>query len=151
MCCRVMAKVLVEHFLVWQHLLRVRVVKTVLIVLLTLIWAGASNHCKLELIPGLEFLACCDHEDTAPHEDDDCETDGCATFENQLYKTETAQVSVSAPTFLLAAFLSPLWTELSTPPTVVHILPDSAPAVLPRVWQFSYRTALPPRAPSLLS
>ena len=28
---------------------------------------------------------------------------------------------------------------------------DAAPIVLPRVWQFSYRTALPPRAPSLLS
>ena len=144
-----MAKVLVEHFVVWQHLLPVRVVKTVLIVLLALVWAAASNHCKLEQIPGLQFLACCDHEGTTPHQD--CQNDGCATFENQLYKTETAQLSVPAPTFLFAAFLSPMWTELSDPPTVTHILHDSAPAVLPRIWQFTYRTALPPRAPSLLS
>jgi len=126
-------------------------VKTVLVVLLALIWAVASNHCKLEEIPGLQFLACCDHEGAAPHQDDDCETDGCATFENQLYKSENAQLSVAAPTLLFAAFLSPPWAELSPPPAVSHVLPDAAPAVLPRIWQFSYRTALPPRAPSLLS
>lgn len=128
-----------------------RLVKTVLIVLLALVWAAASNHCKLEQIPGLEFLSCCVHEDTGPHEDDDCATDGCATFENQLYKTETARVSVAAPVLLFTAFLSPLWVELSPPVPVNHVPPDAAPTVLPRVWQFSYRTALPPRAPSLLS
>ena len=28
---------------------------------------------------------------------------------------------------------------------------EPAPAVLPKFWQFSYRTALPPRAPSFIS
>ena len=124
--------------------------KTVLILLLTLFWAAASNHCKLEQVPGLDFLACTDHAHEAPSEDKGCEADGCS-FEGQLYKVEKSQVSFSAPTFLFTFLLSPLFDELSAFKAVSHALPDAAPMVLPRVWQFSYRTALPPRAPSLLS
>ena len=112
------------------------------------LWLPATNHCKLEQIPGLAFLACCEQEDSPTHQDEDCETDGCATFENQLYKTETAQIVVVAPTLLLNTILSPLSAELSLPDTANYIPPDAAPALLPCVWQFSYRTALPPRAPS---
>jgi hypothetical protein len=149
----VTAKSLVEHFLLLQHLLPVRFVKTVLILLLTLVWAAASNHCKLEQVPGLTFLACADHaEETQdiPSQDEGCDTDGCS-FEVQLYKTENAQASAPAPLFLFTLFLNPLLHELVAPATTSHILPDAAPVVLTRVWQFSYRTALPPRAPSLLS
>ena len=125
-------------------------VKTVLILLLTLVWAAASNHCKLEQVPGLSFLACTDHAEDAPSQDQGCDTDGCA-FEVQLYKTENAQASMPAPILLFTFFLTPLFDELVAPATASHILPDAAPVVLTRVWQFSYRTALPPRAPSLLS
>ena len=128
----------------------VRLVKTVLIVLLTLVWASASHHCKLKYIPGLEFLACSDHAEDESHQNNGCETDGCA-FETQLYKTENAQDSVPAPLILFAPFLILEWAELSSPESVNHILPDAAPVELPRVWQFFYRTALPPRAPSPLS
>lgn len=145
------AKEWIEHFLAWLHLLRVRFVKTMLILVLALVWAAASNHCKLEQVPGFAFLACCDHEEAAPHEDDDCKTDGCATFENQLYKTENARTSVPAPLVILAMFLQPLAEKLSPPALVSHVLPDAAPTELSRVWQFSYRTALAPRAPSLHS
>lgn len=124
--------------------------KTVLILLLTLLWAAASNHCKLEQVPGLTFLACTDHAEDVPVEDRGCDTDGCS-FEVQLYKTENAQASMPAPTFLFIFSLSPLVDELSASAAASDFLPDSAPVVLPRVWQFSYRTALPPRAPSLLS
>ena len=127
-----------------------RFVKTVLILLLTLLWAAASNHCKLEQVPGLSFLACTDHAEETPQQDRGCDTDGCS-FEVQLYKTETAQASMPAPVLLFTFFLSPLFDELVAPSTTSHILPDAAPVVLTRVWQFSYRTALPPRAPSLLS
>lgn len=151
MLCRVTAKVLIEHFEARLHLLSVWFVKKVLIVLLALLWLAASNHCRLEGLPGLGFLTCCTHEDSAPHQDDDCETDGCAAVENQLYKTETAQISVVAPTLLFATFLSSAWVELFPPASASQIPPDAAPAVLLRVWQFTYRTALPPRAPSLLS
>ncbi len=125
--------------------------KALFTVLLTLLWVSASIHCKLEQIPGLEFLSCCAHEDSAPHEDDDCETDVCATLENRLYKTETAQISVAAPQLLFTTFLPLQLAESSAPPDSSQMLPDAAPMALTRVWQFFCRAALPPRAPSLLS
>ncbi len=118
--------------------------------MLTLLWAAASNHCKLEQIPGLSFLACTDHAEETPAQDRGCDTDGCS-FEVQLYKTENAQTSAPAPLFLFTFLLSPILDELAAPATTSRILPDAAPVVLTRVWQFSYRTALPPRAPSILS
>lgn len=128
-----------------------------MIVLLTLFWAAASNHCKLKDIRGLEFLACgeslacCDSAEDGPdHQHRDCDTDGCA-FETQLYKTENAQDSVPAPIVLFAAFLVAEWAEPSVSEPPSRLLPDAPPMELPRVWQFFHRTALPPRAPSLLS
>ena len=109
-----MAKSLVEHFLFRRHLLSVQIVKTVLVVLLALCWAAASNHCKLEHVPGLEFLVCGEQAEDAPHQDTSCDTDGCA-FETQLYKTENAQDSVPAPILLFTALLVPEWAELSNP------------------------------------
>ena len=124
--------------------------KTVSILLLALVWAAASNHCKLEQVPGLSFLSCTDHSKDASAPDKGCDTDGCSV-ETQIYKTETAQVSAPTPVFLFTLFLNPLLDELAAPAAVSHNLPDAAPVVLTRVWQFSYRTALPPRAPSILS
>src|SRR4030095_6492852 len=89
-----------------SRLMRVTWLKSVMIVLLTLIWAAASNHCKLEQVPLLAFLVCCQHEAAAPHADDDCESDGCASFENQLYKTENAQASVGKPATVFTPFLA---------------------------------------------
>jgi hypothetical protein len=124
----------------------------VLIGLLALSWALASNHCKLEQIPGLAFLACCQHEEASvPHQDDNCQTDGCASFENQLYKTENAQHFLDEPTFHFSPYLNPLPGELSSSQAGRRVLPAAAPLELARFWQFSYRTALPPRAPSFLS
>ena len=71
-------------------------------VMLMAFWLLAINHCKLEQIPGLSFLVCCDHEDAAPHQDNDCDTDGCAAVEDGLYKPEETQPGISVPVFVLA-------------------------------------------------
>ena len=132
-------------------LVRVQSIKRVMVVTLVALWALASNHCRLELISGLSFMACSQQDDCAGQQDKDCETDGCATVENQLYKAETTQQSMPAPVLLFAFFLTPLLDDLSIPKAIGHVLPDAAPTELARVWQFSHRTALSPRAPSLLS
>ncbi len=131
--------------------LPVRLLKTWLVLTLTLLWAVASNHCKLEQIPAFVFLACCDHDESAPHQDNDCQKDSCSIVEGQLYKVERTFETVPAPTILSA---TPLDTSLSELPRHVNAdvgAPDAPPSLLPRVWQFSFRTALPPRAPSALS
>ena len=125
-----------------------------LTLMLVALWATASNHCRLEQFSCFDFLRCCDHDEAAPHQDTDCETDcetdGCS-FETQLYKTESARIAVTAPDLLSALFHLPQESEPAAPPSVNHVLPDAAPMELPRIWQFSHRTALPPRAPSPLS
>jgi hypothetical protein len=118
---------------------------------LAVLWLPVSVHCQLEQMPGLDFLSCCDHEDTtAPHQDDDCEGDACAVVESGLYKSEERQISLPAPD------LAPTMLLHSPSPTPVSsFVPQrdagTAPPELCRLWQFSSRAALPPRAPSVVS
>jgi hypothetical protein len=114
---------------------------------LAVFWLPVSVHCQLEQLPGLEFLSCCDHEDTtAPHQDDGCEGDACAVVEAGLYKTEERQVALPAP-----MIETPNGPAVSVAPitiSLVPLLPDTSPPELSRFWQFSLRAALPIRAPS---
>ncbi len=115
------------------------------------IWLPATNHCRLEQIPGLSFLACCDHEDSAPHQDNDCETDNCAAVEEGLYKTEDCQITIRAPVFdrsFISACLAEIPSQERQP--VVNLL-TTATRTLPTSWQFHFRAAAPPRAPSIAS
>ncbi len=123
--------------------------KTFMIVTLVAVWSLASNHCRLELISAFSFVACGNQADCTGKQDKDCETDGCAAVENQLYKSENAQVQLPAPALLPVVFVSPIVIE-DPAPSLTRLF-DTTPKVLSRLWQFSYRTALPPRAPSLLS
>jgi hypothetical protein len=125
--------------------------KTVLVLALVALWLPATLHCQLEELPGLQFLACCDHDETAPHQDDDCRTDSCAMVEDGLYKTNDSKVTAApmvarltiAPTFTLP-------TDPQSAGLEGHLATDKSPE-LPVTWQFSRRTALPPRAPSFVS
>jgi hypothetical protein len=123
--------------------------KTMITLAVLALWLPATNHCRLELIPALEFLACCVHENAAPHEDKDCETDGCATVEEGFYKSDDLRITPVAPDFLLSAHALTLAVASSHP--FYTALPTTAPPELSKVWQFSFRAAAPPRAPSLLS
>ena len=124
--------------------------RTITVLALVALWLPVSVHCQLEQLPGLEFLSCCDHEDTtAPHPDDDCEGDGCAVVESGLYKTEERQNSLTAPNFPPVQSSSVRMT--SAPAAVLALVHGTSPPELSRIWQFSFRTALPPRAPSFAS
>ena len=108
------------------------------------------SHCDLERLPVFEFLSCSTQPDTAPHEDQDCEQDGCALVESGLYRAEDQPAWFPTPVLVLSLFLLPV-DEVAP-----AILPSggalgSAPPELSRIWQFSFRTALLPRAPSLVS
>lgn len=122
-----------------------------MVVMLVALWALASNHCRLENIPGLAFMPCSDQADCAGQEDKDCEADGCATVENQIYKTESTPELPPAPVFAFAFLPAARFDHHSLPGAVRLVLLDAVPRRLARAWQFSCRTALPPRAPSLLS
>ena len=118
-------------------------------------WLPVTNHCRLELIPGLEFIACCAHseeEQSSAHHENECAEDLCAQVEEGLYKTESSRVIVEAPAAGDLGFL-PVPLELSPSPEQACSLSrlGTSPPEISRTWQFSFRAAAPPRAPSLVS
>ena len=111
-------------------------------VLLLGLWVPATAHCNLESVPGLEFLSCCDHADTAPHEDDDCETDACAIVESGFYKIEDDGA-------VLPELIAIVLPAVNLQRTVFFTPSQPAPPTISRVWSFVSRLSPPARAPAL--
>ncbi|WCJ60332.1 hypothetical protein NXS98_04155 [Fontisphaera persica] len=117
--------------------------------LMLALYGLASMHCVLEGVPGFGFLKTCCFVDSAPPASQDCESDECAV-ENENYRAEEQNASAPQPLFILAVLSVAI--EVPLPALECHaFVAGKPPPELPRVWQFSYRTALPPRAPSPLA
>ena len=111
--------------------------------ILAVLWLPVTMHCALEVMPGLEFLSCCGHEDTTPHEDNDCGADACAVVESGFYKLQDQEDVLCAVTELVISDARVTAFE----PVVSATHP---PLDLNAAWQFSFRAAPLPRAPSVL-
>ena len=113
------------------------------------LWGVASMHCTLEAVPGMEFLRICCCADSSPAPPKDCETDGCCAVEEGKYRagerTASAPRPVLVPALLSRAIEAPMPQLQAHPFTAAKPPPE-----LPPSWQFSFRAALPPRAPSLI-
>jgi hypothetical protein len=126
-----------------------RLTKIVALTVLVL-WGLAAMHCKLEAVPGFDFLKSCCFVDSAPSSQEDCESDGCGAVEDGGYRVEEQTASAPQPPLILA--LLPIVIEAPLPELqACSFAACHPPPELPRGWQFSYRTALPPRAPSLVT
>jgi hypothetical protein len=130
-------------------------IRAALVILLATLWLPVSSHCLvMEVSSGLESLSCCTHTETqeaAPHQEDDCATDACSVVEGAKYKSSLQRVNIPALDMNVLFELPPL---LENAPTFNAGSPhqsDDTLAQLPVAWQFSERTALPPRAPSFVS
>ena len=141
---------MVEYLLAQRILRGVKWQKTTVVLAVLALWLAAANHCRLESLPGFQFLACAEQGE-APHQDSDCDTDACALVESGLYKAENNRITVDAPAGLVLLFLPPPLEQTSNLEAINHLRFNSVPPELQRVWQFSWRTASPPRAPSLRS
>lgn len=107
-------------------------------------------HCKLEVLPGFDFLKSCCFVDSAPSAPKDCESDGCGAVEDGGYRAEEQTISAPQPLLVLAVLFSAIEVPIPELPACSFVTSESPPE-LPRTWQFSLRTALPVRAPSLAS
>ena len=117
-------------------------------VLLLALWMPVTMHCELVTLPGFSFLQCCCGEDGDQQQAGDCEEDVCGAVESGFYKIEDNPTL--APGLVMMVVLATDWVAEALSAATPQIeTPSAAPPELPRVWQFSYRTALPPRAPSL--
>ncbi len=110
----------------------------------------ALSHCTLEQFPLFEFLACCDHPDSAPHQDNDCQSDACSVVESGLYKTTDRYELLPVVSLMLANLAQHLESELTLIPCTAP-LRSCSPPELSQTWQFCFRAAQPPRAPSFVS
>lgn len=130
----------------------VKAFRTLLTVVLVAVWPLVTSHCDLEQLPGFTFLACTDEVAAdAPHQESDCETDSCASVESGLYKTEDSQQVVPTPPLISSELLTTALVALPDLANAGPVFWDAVPPELSQRWQFSFRTALPPRAPSVVS
>lgn len=124
--------------------------RNILTLLLAALFPLVTIHCKLENIPAFQFLACETSDTSASHESEGCAEDGCELVEGSFYKIEDYQVSAVAGPLLGAEFILPGLERLPSLSNPKHVSPATAPG-LPVTWQFSTRSAAPPRAPSFVS
>jgi hypothetical protein len=118
-----------------------------MLVVMTLgLWFSATNHCRLEVIPGLEILRCASEDSNG-----NCDGDGCDIVEKGFSKTESNRLVIRVPPLVSDVSFIALIEQAfeAIPPSRIEL--TSAPPELPRLWQFSLRAALPPRAPSIAS
>ncbi len=130
-------------------------IRAALTILLATLWLPVSSHCLLlEVSSGLESLSCCTHteaQEAAPHHEDDCATDACSVVEGAKYQSSFQRVTVPPLDTHVLFELLPLLEPTLTSTVIGTHQSDDALARLPVAWQFSARTALPPRAPSFVS
>jgi hypothetical protein len=128
--------------------------RALLSVVIAAVWLAAGSDCLLELLPGLGFLSCCQHsqaEKCSAHDDGDCEADGCAAIESGFYQLEKPVVAPVAPSLAVLGWLEMASDCVQPDAPEVPIIASVSPPELECIWQFSLRTAAPPRAPSSVS
>ena len=127
--------------------------KTIWVVALALLWVPITSHCQLESIPSLTaLLSCCNHEDaSAPHEDQDCQQDACASVESGDYRTQEHEALLLTPDRASVEAAAVAVERSSQADEVSLGILKTAPPEQHHIWQFAFRTALPVRAPSFAS
>lgn len=114
-------------------------------------WLPVTMHCALENVGGFQFLVCCLHGDTAPHQDNDCSEDACAVVESGGYMVPSNRITLVPPLVLAAQLVAVAEAELPVSEIPRFSALSTSPPELPSGWQFSLRAAAPVRAPSFAS
>ena len=131
-----------------------RSLKNILFVLAAFAWLPMTSHCKLESVPGFEFLACISetncHGESKP-QGTVPEQSGCCSIEKSHYKSDQFRVTIQTPEMLPIEAASLFDLSSVLPAEVCVGILNTGPPELSSSWQFSFRTALPARAPSLVS
>lgn len=132
-------------------MLRVNIVKKIAAWLLLAVWLPVTSHCLLELAEFIPLDDCCAASSSSTGSHQDGADDACNTLESASYKVDdNAAVLIPPAVGLLVCVLAPL-EDLSVAAQFSSDFLTVAPPNLPVTWQFSYRAALPIRAPSAAS
>ena len=129
----------------------VRLFKTALSVLLALAWVPLVAHCQLESITGLELLRCQSAGQTPAPGSSHCDDASCCTWESGQYHSPQNQPPILTPVYAVVSPLAMFVPEHTLSADLGVSVLTTAPPEMPKIWQFSFRAALPVRAPSLAS
>ena len=118
---------------------------------LLVLWVPTTSHCLIESLDLLPEFLCCAEACASNGAEQGEDADACQSLESASYKVDESTPLINAPVFavLLPEFFGLVGlAEVSVPALdTLHVAePD-----LPVTWQFTFRTALPPRAPSFVS
>ena len=126
-------------------------IKAAVALVLALVWLPAVSCCLIDASGLLGQQECCSKEHShRPSVPGNCDQP-CGALASASYLPQQSQLLVVAPIgvpLLDTAF--PL-IEIHRPAGVGRAFPVTAPPELAGHWQFSFRTAAPPRAPSFAS
>ena len=113
--------------------------------LMAFLWLAQAFHCDTREVPGLNFLGC--NSSNAENEAHSCCGGTCkvveATQGGVLERKRLSEPHPELPPWFTASFLEPEADH-------GNVLAD-VPPEFPKRWQFLVRTALPVRAPSVIS
>lgn len=129
-----------------------RNLKNIFYVLVAICWLPLSAHCQLEAIQGFEFLRCpVGHtsSNSGPTSKHNC--GNCCSSEKSQYNPNQGHQTIPAPHLILNALVSTIETEQALAEEVSFGILKAASPEIPKSWHFILRTALPVRAPSLVS
>ena len=129
----------------------VRRFKAMLSVLLALAWVPLTAHCQIESLAGLELFSCQSAGEGPTSSGSHCDDSSCCAWESAQYHPPRNLPLTLVPMFavVLPVLLS---AESDNLPTRVGVsLLTTGPPEMPRIWQITFRAALPVRAPSFVS
>jgi hypothetical protein len=110
------------------------------------IWLPATQHCRLENLPGLTFLQCTADTESQP----DCSGDSCDVVERGAYKAPDSSDVAAAFSLVLLERVSILVAEPAEAVVSPRDVGDTV-ALLPEAWQSYSVVAVPIRGPSISS
>lgn len=118
---------------------------------MALLYLPASGYCLFENAGFVTPVDCCAETTSHQHdEESSCGGYGCCPIEYAVYSSFDSGISdLPTPPADAVFLVIVLLTEV--PGEIQDVHPERSPPDIPKSWQFSFRTALPPRAPSFIS
>ena len=126
-------------------------IKAAVALMLALVWLPAVSCCLVDASGWLGKKDCCskEHSPSVPSPGN-CDQP-CGTLAAAHYFPQQYQSLLITPVGVLLFGCADILTELQSFAGMGRELPATAPPELAGHWQFSFRTALSPRAPSFVS
>ena len=129
----------------------VRRIKAAVALMLAFVWLPAVSCCLIDASGLLGRQDCCAKEHSHPASGPGKCDKPCGTLASASYLPQQSQLLIFALVGVPLSNCAKCLAEIQRPSCVCLVLPATAPPELAGQWQFFFRTALSPRAPSLAS